>query len=105
MAAVDGFGLVGELVGGKHLIEAVVAEGGFGTVYRGQQKALKRPVAVKVLKVPTEMTPTMRTAFLESFEREAQTIAQQGCGERLTAPCFLGEETVRPWPGGWARSS
>ena len=83
MAAVDGFGLVGELVGGKHLIEAVVAEGGFGTVYRGQQKALKRPVAVKVLKVPTEMTPTMRTAFLESFEREAQTIAQ------LTHPAIV----------------
>ena len=33
------------------------------------------------------------------------TATEQGCGERLTAPCFLGEETVRPWPGGWARSS
>ncbi len=76
MVAEDGFGLVGQVLDGKHQIDAVIAEGGFGTVYRGQQKALKRTVAVKVLKVPDDMAPAMRKAFLEGFEREAQLIAQ-----------------------------
>ncbi len=48
----DPFGLVGGRLEGKYDIQAVVAEGGFGVVYRGIHRTLHKPIAVKVLKVP-----------------------------------------------------
>ncbi len=45
----DEFQLKGTLIDQKYRVESVVARGGFGVVYRGEQVRLKRPVAIKVL--------------------------------------------------------
>jgi hypothetical protein len=70
----DPFSLVGTLLAGRFLIEALVAEGGFGLLYRGMQVGLDRHVAIKVLKVPTD--PVQAEIFLSSFVQEAKTIAK-----------------------------
>lgn len=41
--------LLGAVLGGKYRVEALLARGGMGRVYRGVQEPLKRPVAIKVL--------------------------------------------------------
>lgn len=72
----DTFGLVGSRIDGKYDVVAVVAEGGFGVVYRATHRSLGTPVAVKVLKVPEELGGAARKAFLERFAQEAQVIAR-----------------------------
>ncbi len=74
-ATPDTFGLVGTRLDGKYDVDAVVAEGGFGVVYRATHIALRKPVAVKVLKVPPELASPARKMFLDRFAQEAQTIA------------------------------
>ena len=71
----DPFGLVGTRIAGSYDVEALVAEGGFGVVYRATHRALRRPVAIKVLKVPAELEGPARRAFLDAFATEARTVA------------------------------
>ncbi|OYW71795.1 MAG: hypothetical protein B7Z37_26720, partial [Verrucomicrobia bacterium 12-59-8] len=60
-------------------VTSFIARGGMGAVYKGQQKALKRPVAIKVL--PHEMHEGSEDMqFSERFKHEAQAMA------RLTHP-------------------
>ncbi len=72
----DAFGLVGATLDGKHRVERVVAEGGFGVVYAGTHATLARPIAIKVLKIPGDLGGTSRAAFVAKFTDEARVIAQ-----------------------------
>jgi serine/threonine protein kinase len=72
----DPFGLVGARLEGKYDIQSVVAEGGFGVVYRAMHRTLHKPIAVKVLKVPETLSDGHRKEFLDKFAQEARTIAQ-----------------------------
>ena len=83
----DVFGIVGTTQGGSFRVERAVAEGGFSVVYRVQHGAFRAPVALKCLKIPGEMTPTQREAFLEKFREEAEILF------RLSASI---PEVVRP---------
>jgi hypothetical protein len=42
--------IVGQILGGRYLIEVRIGEGGMGTVYRARQQSLDRAVAVKLLR-------------------------------------------------------
>jgi len=75
-SAADPFGLMGACLDGKYEIEAMVAEGGFGAVYRGRHLTLEKPIALKVLKSPPDATEKARAAFVEGFALEAKTIAR-----------------------------
>ncbi len=70
----DLFALVGTDLVGRFHVDAVVAEGGFGLVYRGVQLGLDRRVAIKVLKTPDD--PKYASVFLSTFKEEARTIAK-----------------------------
>jgi serine/threonine-protein kinase len=85
--AEDVFGIVGATVAGNFHVERVVAEGGFGVVYRAQHGGFRAPVAIKVLKIPPTMTPEQRRTFLEKFSEEAEMLF------RLSA---MIPEVVRP---------
>lgn len=74
--ALDRFKLVGTVLEKKFRIERLVAEGGFGVVYRGHHITLERPAAVKVLKTPEEFNDNARATFIEKFALEAKTIAR-----------------------------
>jgi eukaryotic-like serine/threonine-protein kinase len=79
----DVFQLVGTTLEGRFAVERLVAEGGFGVVYRAQQTALERPIALKVLKTPARFDEEARTQFLASFAAEGKTIA------RITHPNII----------------
>jgi serine/threonine-protein kinase len=87
MAAHDVFGIVGTTQAGNFHVERVVAEGGFGVVYRAQHGAFRAPVAIKCLKIPEQMTKQQRSVFLEKFREEAELMF------RLSAAIT---EVVRP---------
>ena len=53
-------------------LHEVLGRGGMGVVFRGVQRALGRPVAVKVLPPELSQDPS----FLERFEREARVMAK-----------------------------
>ncbi len=53
-------------------IEALIARGGMGAVYRARQLSLNRPVAIKLLPIDLGM----REDFAERFRREAEALAR-----------------------------
>lgn len=67
--------LSGTTLDGRFTLDAFVARGGYGAVYRGTHLALRRPVAVKVLAVPEVYEGAARARFVEAFEAEALTVA------------------------------
>lgn len=72
----DRFALLGTEVDGRFRVSAVVAEGGFGVVYKAVQTTLDRQVALKVLKTPARLDEVGKKHFVEKFALEAKTIAR-----------------------------
>ena len=63
--------LMADLSVGKYLITDIIGQGGYSIVYKGIHSRLKMPVAVKMLKHDMAMD----VDFLETFHKEAKTIA------------------------------
>jgi serine/threonine protein kinase len=68
----DRFALVGNTIAGTFRVDDIVAEGGFGVVYRAYHLHFRAPVALKCLKIPDELTAEERHEFLEQFRSEAE---------------------------------
>jgi serine/threonine-protein kinase len=64
--------LVGRSIAGKFVIEALIASGGAGSVYRARQLALDRIVALKVLRQDIARD----RHFVERFKREARAASR-----------------------------
>ncbi|HTP22120.1 MAG TPA: protein kinase [Solirubrobacteraceae bacterium] len=64
--------LAGCALDGRYELERLIGEGTFGRVYRGYDRRLARPVAIKVIKPWWAEDP----GGAESFEREAQLLAR-----------------------------
>ena len=64
--------LVGRTIAGKFVVEALIATGGAGTVYRARQLALDRVVALKVLRQDIARD----RYFVERFKREARAASR-----------------------------
>ena len=71
--AEDVFGIVGTVIAGAYHVEGVVAEGGFGVVYRAHHGGFRAPVALKLLKVP-QQDPQQQAEFLNLFRAEAELL-------------------------------
>jgi eukaryotic-like serine/threonine-protein kinase len=72
--AEDAFGIVGTVIASAYHVESVVAEGGFGTVYRAHHGGFRAPVALKCLRLPPGLLPEARQHFLDSFRAEAELL-------------------------------
>jgi len=72
--AEDVFGIVGSLQAAVFRVERVVAEGGFGVVYRAHHEGFKAAVALKCLKIPGAFSADQRQAFLQKFQEEGEVL-------------------------------
>lgn len=72
--AEDAFGIVGTVIASAYHVESVVAEGGFGTVYRAHHGGFRAPVALKCLRLPPGIVHEARQHFLDSFRAEAELL-------------------------------
>jgi eukaryotic-like serine/threonine-protein kinase len=72
--AEDVFGIVGSVIAGAYQVEAVVAEGGFGVVYRAHHVGFRATIALKCLKVPQQLGASQEAEFLEQFRAEAELL-------------------------------
>ena len=70
----DVFGILGTTLAGTFHIEEVIAEGGFGVVYRAEHVAFRAPVALKCLKIPGTISPSQSEIFVENFREEAEIL-------------------------------
>jgi eukaryotic-like serine/threonine-protein kinase len=70
----DPFGIVGTTQSRVFRVEAAMAEGGFGVVYRAYHEAFRSYVALKCLKVPDTLTTEQKVALLEKFRNEAELL-------------------------------
>jgi len=70
----DVFGIVGSVIVGAYQVETVVAEGGFGVVYRARHTGFRAPVALKCLKIPQQLSAAHQEEFLEQFRGEAELL-------------------------------
>ena len=72
--AEDVFGIVGSLQAAVFRVERVVAEGGFGVVYRAYHEGFRAAVALKCLKVPGTFSGEQRQVFLQKFREEGELL-------------------------------
>lgn len=91
-ATQDGSELVGQIVGDRYRIDAVVGAGGMATVYRAFDTTLERPVALKVMRREVTAEPDQ----LERFRREARAAAKLSHAHIVTV-IDAGEENGRPY--------
>lgn len=82
--------LIGTTIDGQFKLEAILGGGSFGTVYRGTQVGLDRPVAVKVPTFEIAADPVMA----KRFAREARAAA------RVQHPGVVGIYAVGELPDG-----
>ena len=60
--------MIGQLIDGRYQIEALLGEGGMGTVYRAYDTALARRVALKMMHTHL----ARHTSFRQRFAQEAK---------------------------------
>ena len=63
---------LGEHVGGRYRLDAILGQGGFGTVYRATHLAIDEPVAIKFLHAELARHPDLRARL----RREAKALAR-----------------------------
>ena len=66
------FGLIGQRLAGRYLIEEPLGSGGMSVVYKGKHEAIDRTVAIKTLKMDLCSEPII----LQRFEREVKGLSR-----------------------------
>nr|WP_053727092.1 serine/threonine protein kinase [Streptomyces sp. WM6378] len=76
MTGANGAELVGEVLGGRYRVTAMIGRGGMGVVARAVDQLLNREVAVKVLRAYTDASPAELAELRDRMQREAQAAAR-----------------------------
>src|SRR5678815_2147229 len=66
-AATPSRGVIGRVLSDRYRVDALIARGGMGAVYRGEHVRMRKPVAIKLLHPSVEAQPEI----VARFEREA----------------------------------
>jgi len=91
--------LVGRVIDGQYELQGIIGGGSFGTVYRGRQLGLDRPVAVKVPTHEIASDPVMAKRFAREARSAARiqhpgVVAIYGVGELVDGRPYLVMELV-----------
>ncbi len=91
----DRYGLVGRVIDEMYLVEEVVAEGGYGIVYRAKHLTFRCPVALKCLKISPRASEEERRSQREKFLAEAEIqFRLSSAHEHIVRPLHVGELVV-----------
>jgi eukaryotic-like serine/threonine-protein kinase len=88
--------VTGHLVAGRYRLLAALGNGGMGTVWQAEDELLARPVAVKEVSPPADVTPHERAVLRERTLREARTAARLNHPNVVTIYDVV-EDGGRPW--------
>ncbi len=72
----DPLGLINTTIAEKYRIEECVGLGGYAVVYRGTHLTWKRPVAVKVFSIASQLPASARDALVAELVKEASLLAE-----------------------------
>ncbi|OEV03518.1 serine/threonine-protein kinase [Streptomyces oceani] len=86
----------GRLLGGRYRLGGVLGRGGMGTVWRGHDEMLGRPVAVKELRFPSSVDEEEKQRLVTRTLREAKAIARIRSDSAITVYDVVNEDD-RPW--------
>lgn len=100
--ATDTLGLVGH-TDGQLRFDEIVAEGGFGLVYRGEHLGLREPVAIKCLKVHQLAGGVLGSSFEKRFSAETRIAYRLSQGNldivrSITSGTLVAPKTQQPVP-------
>jgi len=70
----DPFGLCGTTIDDKYRVNAVIGAGGFGVVYRGVHTGFGEPIAVKCLKISSDLDAKARDKLLTRLQDEGRVL-------------------------------
>ena len=70
----DPFGLVGVTIHDKYRVTSTIGSGGFGVVYRAVHRGFDEPVAVKCLKLPSDLGKPEREELLSRLQEEGRVL-------------------------------
>jgi serine/threonine-protein kinase len=63
-----------QTLGGRYDLEVILGRGGFGEVWRGRDRATRRPVAVKLIQLAPGDAPDLLAETINRFQREAAVL-------------------------------
>ncbi|MBT9560657.1 MAG: serine/threonine protein kinase [Myxococcales bacterium] len=95
----DPMALVGRIFDGRYRVDAVLGQGGMGTVYRARQLRVDRPVALKILKPTVAAQPEVIRRFhnearAASMLEHPNTIRLYDSGETEEGQLFIVTEIL-----------
>ncbi|HEY3595283.1 MAG TPA: serine/threonine-protein kinase [Polyangiaceae bacterium] len=96
MSTADLYGLVGQVLDGQFRVDQVIGEGGFSVVYRGLHVGLDEPVAIKCLKLPTQLASPVVEAFVQRFRNESKIHYRLSRGSLHIARTIAAGTTMAP---------
>ncbi|HEX4963647.1 MAG TPA: serine/threonine protein kinase [Thermoanaerobaculia bacterium] len=67
---------LGDVFLGRYQVVEFIATGGMGTVFRGWDPKLQRPVALKTVRLGVDLLPDKRAQLITQLVREAVTVAR-----------------------------
>ena len=99
MAVADPFGLIGQIIDGQLRVDAVIGEGGFSIVYKGEHLGLGEPIAIKCLKLPRRLDPKLAEAFGKRFRDEGRLLYRLSQGSLYIVRSITSGTCIAPISG------
>ena len=99
MSVADPFGLVGQVLDGQFRVDKLVGEGGFSAVYRGHHQGLNEPIAIKSLKLPSSLAPSLVDTFVQRFRDESRILYRLSQGNLHVVRSIAAGTTQAPTTG------
>ena len=90
----DPFGLAGQVIDGQYRAERIIGEGGFSVVYRGMHAGLGEPIAIKCLKLATQLDSESIESFTRRFRDEGRLQYRLGQGNLDIVRCITSGTVV-----------